>query len=228
LRVSQLSAATSFQCRRGSAMKRVTVCLACVVLFSSQAAGGEIGFAEDFALAKDRAESLKKLIPGTEDFYYYHALHFLNTEQYEKVETATKPWLERFGQTPRLTEIQTRFALLTYEKNPQKSLEYLRNRLGLRFDHQRTVIGGPPDLPTALDQNLISRVTLRGISLSRWSNLDNFEDLALDWLAAEKLDWERRRNLIQRLPRPDIANLPALIDEDLKSPHAQEFGAFGI
>src|SRR5437016_7306131 len=133
-------------------MKRVMVGLACVVLLASSAVGGEIGFAEDFALAKDRAESLKALIPGTEDYYYYHALHYLNTEQYEKVEMVAKPWLERFGQTARLTEIQTRHALLTYEKNPQKSLDYLRTRLGLRFDHQRTVVDGPPNLPTALDQ----------------------------------------------------------------------------
>ena len=28
---------------------------------------GEIGFIEDFALAKDREAALKKLIPGTED-----------------------------------------------------------------------------------------------------------------------------------------------------------------
>ena len=31
---------------------------------------GDIGFAEEFALARDRAEARKKLIPGTEDYYY--------------------------------------------------------------------------------------------------------------------------------------------------------------
>ena len=33
----------------------------------------EIGFIEDFALAADRKEALRQLIPGTEDYYYYHA-----------------------------------------------------------------------------------------------------------------------------------------------------------
>src|SRR5262249_56557576 len=121
-----------------------------------------------------------------------------------------------------------RHALLTYERNPQRSLAYLRNRLGLRFDHQRAMAGGPPNLPTALDPKLIARATLLADSLARWQNLDNFEDAALDWLATENLNWERRRNLLQRLHRPDVANLPRLIDEDFKAPHPVEFGALAI
>src|SRR5262249_22778500 len=128
----------------------------------------------------------------------------------------------------RLTEIQTRHALLTYEKNPQKSLEYLRQRLGLRFDHERERLGEAPNLPTALDVKLISRERLRADSFARWRNLDNFEDAALEWLAAENLDWERRRNLLQRLPRPDVPNLPRLVTDDLAAPHTQEFGAYPI
>src|SRR5580700_9882974 len=112
---------------------------------------GDIGFAEEFALSKDRAETLKKLIPGTEDYYYFHALHYLNSGQNDKAVALFKPWLLRFNQTPRLTEIQTRHALLNYETNPQQSLAYFKNRLGLSFDHQRIVQGGAPNLPTALD-----------------------------------------------------------------------------
>ncbi|MFL5338684.1 MAG: hypothetical protein ACJ8F7_00835 [Gemmataceae bacterium] len=197
-------------------------------LLSLAASAGEVGFIEDFALAKDRAEALKKLIPGTEDYYYYHALNYLNTEQYEKVDALVKPWRERFGQSPRLIEIQTRQALLTYDKNPQKALDYLRNRLGLQFNHQRVVTGGAPNLPVALDPKLISRTTLRADSLTRWATLDNFEDSALDWLAAEKLDWERRRNLLQRLQRPDVPDLPRLVAEDLASPHSPDFGAWAV
>src|SRR5262245_28546473 len=137
-------------------MKRVGVVLAWAAFVVTTATAGEVGFIEDFSLARDRAKSLQQLIPGTEDFYYYQCLHFLNTEQYEKAANLTKPWLERFGQTPRLTEIQTRHALLTYDRDPQKSLAYLKERLGLRFDHQRTEVGAAPNLPTTLDQKLIA------------------------------------------------------------------------
>jgi len=34
-----------------------------------RAVGQEIGYVEDFALAKDRAEALKQLIPGTQEHY---------------------------------------------------------------------------------------------------------------------------------------------------------------
>jgi hypothetical protein len=195
-----------------------------IVALASQTLAGDIGFVEDFALAKDRAAALKQLIPGTEDYYFYHCLHYQNTEQFDKVEPMIKPWLERFGRTPRLTEIETRQALLTYDKDPKKTLDYLRNRLNLRFDHAKQITDRPPDLPTSLDQNLIARSTLMADSLVRWNNLDNFEPSALDWLAAENLNWERRRLLLQRLERPDIPNLAKLIADDMNSPRAGEFG----
>src|SRR5271163_4753262 len=102
-----------------------------LVLMPSNSLGGDIGYVEDFALARDRADSLKQLIPGTEDYYYYHSLHALNSGQFDRIEPLAKVWLERFGQTARFTEIQTRLALLTYAKDPKKTLEYLRTRLNL-------------------------------------------------------------------------------------------------
>src|SRR5581483_717696 len=130
--------------------------------------------------------------------------------------------------TPRLTEIQTRHALLTYNRNPEKTLAYIRDRLGIQFNHQKTITDAPPNLPSVLDPKLISRDTLRAVSFARWRNLDNFEESAFDWLATEKLDPERRRNLLQRLHRPDIAGLPALVMADLAAPNSPGFGAFEI
>src|SRR4249920_867156 len=90
----------------------------------------DIGYVEDFALAKDRAAALKQLIPGTEDYYYYHALHALHTAQFDKLGGLTGPWHQRHGQTPRLTEIQLRAALLQYDKDPKAAFAYLTNHLG--------------------------------------------------------------------------------------------------
>ena len=206
------------------------VALAAGVLMIQPTRAGEIGYAEDYALARDRAAALRQLIPGSEDFYYYHCLHYLNTEQFDKVVEMTGPWYERFRQSPRLTEIQTRHALLTYEKNPKGSLAYLSNRLGLGFNHQKEVVGAAPNLPTSLDPNLISRNTQRAHSYGHWGNtLANFEESALDWLAAEDLTWERRRELLSRLNRPDVPNLPKLVFDDLTvAPHPQSFGAYPV
>src|SRR6187402_1641742 len=105
----------------------LTLFLACMT--NPFAIGGEIGFVEDFALAKDRAAVLKQLIPGSEDYYYYHALHYQNTEQFAKVEVLLPAWIEKHGHTPRVREIMHRQALLTYEKSPEKTLAYLREKL---------------------------------------------------------------------------------------------------
>src|SRR5262249_11458466 len=156
-------------------------------------------------------------------------LHYLNTGQFEKIEPLTQAWHARHRQTPHLTEIQTRHALLTYEKNPEYSLTYLRNRLGLGFHHQKETVGEIPNLPIALDPKLIDRGRLRSYSLSSWGNLDNFEVVALDWLAAkDDLGWQLRRNLLQRLTRPDAAELVPMVVADLNSRDAGEFGYLPI
>src|SRR3954464_9248611 len=113
----------------------VLAAAAAALLLTPTTRAGDVGYVEDFALARDRAAALKPLIPGTEDYYYFHALHLLNTRQFDRVEAVTRPWGERFGQTPRLTEVHTRFYLLTYEQDPKRSLSYLTAHLGLRFDH---------------------------------------------------------------------------------------------
>ena len=188
----------------------------------------DVGYVEDFALAKDRAAALTQLIPGTEDYYYYHALHTLNTGAFDKLDAITKPWLERHGQTVRFIEIQVRYHLLSYDKNPKRTIDFLTAHLGLQFNHQKEVIGAAPQLPIALNPALIGRDALRANSFARWGNLDNFEDAALDWLAGENRTWERRRHLLQRLTRPDVPNLAKLIHDDLSAEHASPFGSFPV
>ncbi len=197
------------------------------LLLTPTARGGDVGFVEDFALAKDRTTALKQLIPGTEDYYYYHCLHYLNTEQFDKVEALTRPWHERHGQTARLTEIQTRHALLTYEKNPKKTLDYLRNRLGLHFDHQKETLGAAPNLPTALDPKLIARAHPQGQFARRaGATSTTSRTSALDWLAADNLDWERAAEpAVSGSSGPTFPNLPKLVADDLNvAEHAAAFG----
>ncbi len=191
--------------------------------------GGEIGFIEDFALSSDRAASLKQLVPGTEDYYYFHCLHFLNMEQFEKARELTGPWHQRHGQTARLTEIQTRHALLTYDKNPQATLEYLRNKLGLHFGHQKEQLGVEPNLPTTLDQKMISlEEFINRANAVTQDNTDGFEDTALDWLVEYELNPNHRRHLLSRLQRPDYEKLVRHILNDLEHPNSGGFGSMPI
>ena len=186
--------------------------------------GEEIGFVEDFALAKDRAAALQQLIPGSEDYYYYACLHFQNLQQYDQVEQLLAAWIKRYGETPRVLELQNRQALLTYATQPQASLDFLRRRLDLQFDHQREAVGEKPNLPTQFDPQLLSRDRLAQLALQKHGNLDGFTDAALDWLVAWPLDPDRRRALLQRLNLPDRDNLARLVVDDLNHRFSGPFG----
>lgn len=210
-------------------MKTRSLILTCAVVLTSQSGlAAEIGFIEDFALAPDRTVPLKQLIPGTEDYYYYHCLHLQNTEQFDKVEQTLAAWIKRYKYTPRVHEILNRQALLTFETKPERTLAHIRQRMGLRFDHQRELLDRKPNLPTKLDQNVISRDTLTKRALSRYQNLQGFEPVALDWLTAVELNPDRRRHLLSMLARPDYSNLPKLVVDDLNHKYSRGFGSLGV
>ncbi len=194
---------------------------------ASVASAGEISFVEDFSLAPDRSVALKQLVPGTEDFYYYHCLHYQQTQQFDKVEPLLTQWVERIGHTARENEILLRQALLTYDKNPQKTLEFLRNKLGVQFNHQQEEHGVEPNLPTVFDAQAIARQTLTQRAFQH-GGTDGFEDAALDWLVDVPLDADRRRHLLSRMTRPDYTGLVKLVIDDINHPNTGGFGSFNI
>ena len=202
----------------------------CLLAFSATfLPAAEVGPVEAFALAKDRAEFLKTLIPGTEPYYFYHCLHLLQTEQLDQCLEMTKAWKTRHGQTPLLTEIQLRHAFGGYGKNPRGTVDYLTRHLGVRHDHQRVIPGSVPDLPTALDPKKIDQTALTDALLARVdSGVELFEDSALERLATGKLTPRQRRNLLSRLGNPDLPNLVALVAEDLGTKDSGGFGSLGI
>jgi len=212
-------------------MKRAILLATVATLAAASIAfAGDIGFIEDFSLATDRTVPLKQLIPGTEDFYYYHCLHYQNTGQFEKVPEWLKPWITRYGRTERVIEIENRQALLTYDKDPQAALRLIVDRLGLLFNHQREPLDANPNLPTSLDPKAISReaFTRRALSLGSGS-VDGFEPSSYDWLIQMDLGPERRRQLLSRLARPDYPNLVPLVLADMKWVNAPVgFGAHPI
>jgi hypothetical protein len=190
---------------------------------------GEIGWLETFALATDRAAALQQLIPGTEDYYYYYGLHYLNTQQWEKADQILKAWVDRYKWTPRAREIQNRRALLTYQQDPQRSLDLIRQQLDLHFNHQREELNQKPNLPTKLDPALLARERLNQRAYSQFPDtLQGFEDSALDWLVGVELNPDQRRQLLSRLQRPDHAKLVKLIVADLQAPRSGGFGQFPI
>ena len=210
-------------------MRRLALIGVLAMNWMSTGFGGEIDFVEDFVLAKDRAAVLKQLVPGTEEFSYYHALHYLQTEQFDKMDGLISAWVQRHGETQRVSEIRTRYALATYDKSPQKTLEFLRGRLGLNYPHQKEELNREPNLPTALDQAWISRdAYLKRANAVTTDQTNSFEDTALDWLVDTELGANQRRSLLSRLSRPDHEKLVKLVIDDLKHINSGGFGSLGI
>ncbi|MBN2308061.1 MAG: hypothetical protein JXR94_03775, partial [Candidatus Hydrogenedentes bacterium] len=191
----------------------------------------ERDFIERFALAADREAVLQELVPGTEEYYYFHCLHDQNLGRLDDVDARLPVWVERHGRTGRVREIENRQALLRYAGDPDKALAYLRSQLGLHFDHQQDVLAGKSGLPTALDPAQIGRDALTDRALADPGQRDTvagFEDCALDWLIDRPLDPKRRRDLLERLRRPDHPGLVPLVAADLDAPRSRGFGSLEI
>ncbi|MFM8891392.1 MAG: hypothetical protein ACKOTB_07175, partial [Planctomycetia bacterium] len=201
-----------------------------VSLLASAASADEIRFVERFALADDREATLEELVPGTEDFFYYRCLHLLATERFAAVEPLLVDWVKAHGETPRVWEIRSRRALLTFDADPKATADYLVRRLGVSFGHERIVPGAEPQLPTALDQALVAaQAGAERAGAQAPGTLEAWEDAALRRIAAGNepaapLDRVRRRQLLSRLVRPDIPGLATLVAEDLRE---QDSGGFG-
>ncbi len=200
-----------------------------VMAAPAAAQGTPIGFEEEFALATDRALALEQLIPGTQEYYYYHCLHHQNTGAFDEVGPLLDQWINRHGRGEWVEEIENRQALLTFDRNPGAALAFLRQRLGLRFSHQREVSGGKPDLPTRLDPRLISPAALTRRALERHrGSLDGFRDSALLSLIGSDFDDDLLMSLLRRLERPDLPNLPALVVRNLRHRQSDGFGSLDI
>ena len=116
----------------------------------------DIEYVEKFSLAEDRSVPLEELIPGTRDYYYYHALDAQNRGDQAEFEKILKAWTGRYKVTSRVREMLNRQALIDYNKDPDKSLKYIQDELNLRFNHSRKVEGSKPSHPTNLNPDVIS------------------------------------------------------------------------
>jgi len=189
----------------------------------------EIGFVEDYVLARDKDEAIKKLVPGTEEYFYYLCLRDQGAGKLDEVDAVLKRWLahNKGRRTARIVEMEHRQALLRYRQDPAGTLKYLTDKLKLRFDHERQV-ARKSALPTRLDEKLISRDTLTPKTFAASSRLDGFEPSALEWLIAMDMEPRRTRHLLQMLPRADYDQLAPLIVADLKAKDSRGFGSLPI
>ena len=200
-----------------------------LALFPLARAENEIGFIETFAFAEDREATLALLVPGTEESYFFRALHYQNTRQREKLGEVLRQWATRFPQSERRQVIERRETLLTYETDPQKTLQFLRDELHPRLDHVQVVPDQKPNLPGTLDPKSIESSVYLQAALAT-DDLQGMDSGAIEALIRQRfpLTPAQRRTVLGRVDHPDVPGLTELLIEDLKSPESKGFGEWPI
>ena len=198
-----------------------------LLVIANAAAAQDTNLLEEFVRSPDRETVLKKLVPGTQEYYFLYSLHYQNTQQLDKVDETLAAWEKRFNdKSAQWQQIQHRQMLLKYATDPQATLDYLQDELKLNFDHQRERPTAEQKLPSKLDPKLIDLDTLLEKNLN--SSLNRITDQGLRLLGDQKLTDRQRRALLKRLDRPDFPGLVGLIAKELKVKDAAGFGKLTI
>ncbi len=197
---------------------------------------------EEFVLASDRTQVLRDLIPGSEEYYYWHALHYQNTRQKKKLDAVLEQWRKGEEYSNAKWRIEFREALLNFDNDPEGSLKVLRDYYEPYFDHKREAAQGEKsEYPSVLDQSEIStdrflQEILDGTAEAVEApgpddGLNGISDAGLFWFAQshrDKLDTALRRSLLKRADHPSLPNLVQIILDDLASKESKGFGEFEI
>ncbi|MCX7819959.1 MAG: hypothetical protein N2652_12260 [Kiritimatiellae bacterium] len=200
------------------------------LLILHPAGAQSLRFLELFALSTNREAALAELVPGTDDHFFFRALHAQNQGRRDEVRRILDDWIRarKGAEPPAARELRHRQALLDYEHDPKSSLDYLRRELNLRFDHSRRAPERRADLPTRLDPALVTGSRFLDAALKGRGDLSAVSDAGLHAVARLPLNPQQRRDLLRRLRRPDLPNLAALIAEDLAAPDSPPFGQMAI
>jgi len=198
------------------------------VLAMGQVTAAPLGFLEKFAIAENREEVLKELIPGTREYYYYHALHAQNEKDAQELKRIMDAWIKRYGHNSQVKEIQNRQALLDFQTDPEKTYSHLKKELRPNFNHSRLIEGRKPSQPTKLDPQAISYKIFLEQAFRQYRNVQGVSDRGLENLDEKDLNSDRLRHFLSRLQRPDLPDLPVLVQQDLKAKNSRGFGSHGI
>ncbi|MEM9412987.1 MAG: hypothetical protein AAGA30_17895, partial [Planctomycetota bacterium] len=159
------------------------VFLSMSILVTTESEAQEVSFWEEFALSEDRSKTLERLVPGSEDYYFFSCLHAQNELKLDEVDSKLKRWIKRHGRTNEVRVIENRQALLKYSGDPKRTLDHLKKQLGINFNHQRKIPQAQKDLPSKLAASLIDPSRLMAKYLKQDTNsLGSFADDGLYYL----------------------------------------------
>ncbi len=202
----------------------LTACVAASA-FYAKAHAQSLGWLERYALSSEREGLLKELIPGSEEHYLWHCLHYQVSGQLEAAETLLAKWKadERMRHSGYLQGIEDRQRLLTYRTSPERTVNYIRDRLGIELNHTAPAAAGEVRYPSELDNAQLDPKQLVASIGQEDLTRAGLQLLAAQVLKGEvQLDAGRLANLLQRVDGPWLRGLDQLVVLELKARPEQE------
>ncbi|MDA1044516.1 MAG: hypothetical protein O3C57_04760, partial [Verrucomicrobia bacterium] len=194
-------------------------------------AAPSLEFMEKFALDDEREAALAELVPGTDDYFYYLALHRQLLGDSKAFDEMLSQWFkQRNGSwNEQMLELRRRQILLNFDKDPEKTWTFLiDDEFHLQFNHRAKSAQVSPDYPREIDPRRYGMDSFLSRAMARPHPVGEFTDAGLELAARQKLDGDERRNLLARLTRSDIPNLVDMIIADLHFKDSRGFGHHGI
>jgi hypothetical protein len=187
-------------------------------------AQNEVSSIEKFALAGDRSQALTDLIPGTEEYFFLHALHFQNSGQFEKAQAMLVEWKTKQGDGQRVQNMQLRQSILTYEAAPEQTLEFLRQQLGIQLHHSAPSKNIAATIPNKFDNAAIDTTTMHEAMIARDRSLSLIESHWLPLVLDRDLAPDQLRAVLGRLQRADLPTIVKRIAQELAANDSRGFG----
>ncbi len=196
------------------------ICWGDTTLFAQQ----EIGFIEKFATATDRRDALQELIPGTEEYYYYHCLHYQNEKRLGEAQAVLDQWKAKYGEVASVTRMQARQMLLAYDGAPDATIQFLRDKLQVQLDHAPPSRDRAATLSSTLPADSVAPDKLFEAALARDRSFSSINAHALPRLVNREMAPDQLRAWLKRLDRADFSGLVKRIAEELALKDSAGFG----
>lgn len=184
----------------------------------------EIGFIENFALAKDRAQVLPQLIPDTEDYFYYHVLFYQSVGKVADAQAMLNSWVDKLGWSDLARRMEARQMMLTYSTNREQTIQYLISQLNANLAHTPPQRDRAASLSTKLDATLVDYANVLKRAIDEDRSLSRVEDNALVDVVPHLSGVDDLRAWLSRVHRVDVSNLVELIVKELRAPGSAGYG----
>lgn len=179
---------------------------------------------EEYALSNNRSEVLKKLIPGTEIYYFLHTLHLQQTGKIKEAAAMIEKWEEVLPSSNQVETMKNCQALLTFETSSDVTYQFLKKKLDLNFEHIKPLSLDAPFYETSLDAETYNfDVTMQDLLFNN-NDLESFTQLGLYQISTKKLKSEQLQNLLNQYSYNDLPNMVDLVLADFQNDPNRSFG----